>query len=447
MKKQKMSGTTQMLLALALGVIVGIIMMVLKNYLISSGNDGVWAIIDKIFFADITQSGNGTAIGIFFIIKTLFINALQFSVVPLVITSISLSLCSLTDTVKLGRIATKTILGFLMFYVLGSILAISASVLCINTGFFQTDLTIPGISSAVDEYTVANPLNILINTVPSNLVSAMTSNSQILAVIFIAVILGLCMNFYGNELKTLRQVVEDCAVVVNKYLDVIINKCGPVCIFSMLVYTFAAYGMEQIAPLLRYMLVAFLCMLFFQLVAYPVVVGLICRTNPLKFLRKMFKVIIWAYATNSSAATLPLTRKTCIEELGCSEEVADFVLPLGMTINMNGTTIEHIIAVSFIATAAGLPIAPITYLTIMLLAIGSSAGTPAIPNAGTIMLYATLTGAGFSADMCIALYSLLLTLNKPIDMCVTTLNVAGDAATACVVSHYENSLNRERFNT
>ena len=118
---------------------------------------------------------------------------------------------------------------------------------------------------------------------------------------------------------------------------------------------------------------------------------------------------------------------------------------MGMTINMNGTTIEHIIAVAFIATVAGYEVTPLAYLTIMLLAIGSSAGTPAVPNAGTVMLYATMTGAGFNSDVCILLYTLLLTLNKPIDMTVVSLNVVGDAATACVVSASENSLNRQLF--
>ena len=119
---------------------------------------------------------------------------------------------------------------------------------------------------------------------------------------------------------------------------------------------------------------------------------------------------------------------------------------MGMTINMNGTAIEHVIATAFIATAAGLPISTVAYITIMVLAIGSAAGTPAIPNGGTVMLYATMTGAGFSTDLCIMIYIVLMTLNRPIDMTVTALNVVGDAATTCLVSASEGELDRKVFN-
>lgn len=149
---------------------------------------------------------------------------------------------------------------------------------------------------------------------------------------------------------------------------------------------------------------------------------------------------MFAFSVNSSAATLPLTRRTCLEKLGCEETITDFVLPTECTINMNGTAIEHVIAVAFIATVCHMSINPLSYITIMLLAIGSSAGTPAIPNAGTIMLYATLSGAGFGTEFATMIYVVLLSLNKPIDMAVTALNVVGDAATAVLVSKSEGVL-------
>ena len=444
-EQKQLSVANQMLIAMAAGIIVGIIMMLLKSFLINGGNEKIWSMIDWLLFADITAPGNATSIGLFYIIKTLFIAGLQFGIVPLVLTSISLSLCSLTDTAKLGRIAGKCLAGFLGFYVFGALIAVAASIVAIKTGFFSQTIAVSGTAEAVVEYSVANPLAILIKAVPANLFVVLTNNSSIVAVIFIAVVLGLCMNFMRDELQIVRTLVEDLSKITNKYLDFIVNKCGPVCIFCMLVYTFPVFGMEQITPLLHYMLVTFICLIFYLFIMYPLLVSAYCKVNPLKFLKKTFKVAMWAFATNSSAATFPLTRKTSVTELGCSEEVADFVLPMGMTINMNGTTIEHIIAVAFIATVAGYEVTPLAYLTIMLLAIGSSAGTPAVPNAGTVMLYATMTGAGFNSDVCILLYTLLLTLNKPIDMTVVSLNVVGDAATACVVSASENSLNRQLF--
>lgn len=446
-KFKKMTVAQQMLIAIAFGVVVGILVMILKSSLLASGNTAAWNVLDKLFFADITQPENQTAIGFLYIVRTLFINALQFGIVPLVITSISLSICSLTDTAKLGRLAVKTIIGFLGFYFVGCFIAIAVSVFAIHSGFFNQSIALSGSTEDVAQYSVANPLAIIISAVPNNMFSVMIKNSSIIAVIFIAVVLGLCMNFMHDQLTVIRPLMEDLSKIVNRYLDFVVNICGPFCIFCMLVYTFGAYGLDQITPLLHYMLVAFLCLIFYLVVMYPLIVAVTCKINPIKFFQKEVKVALWAFATNSSAATLPLNRKTAINELGCPDEVADFVLPLGMTINMNGTAIEHVIAVSFIATVAGMEVTPVAFVTIMLLAIGSSMGTPAIPNSGTVMLYATMTGAGFTSDTCILLYTLLLTLNKPIDMTVTMLNVVGDAATACVVSASEHTLNRDIANS
>lgn len=426
-----MSAVAKMLVAIIAGVIVGILTMLLKDFMMHHSWGYIWRVIDRILFADITAPGNATAIGLFFIIKTLFIAGLQFGIVPLVITSISLSMCSLNDLSKLGRIAAKTILAFSLFYVLSSIIAVCVSVFCIKSGFF---CQLPIVRSAIDnvaQYTVANPLALLIKVVPTNMLASMTTNSSMLAVVFIAIVLGLCINSMPQEVPLVKELMVQLAKIVNKYLDFIINTCGPVCIFCMLVYTFATFGMEQIKQVLLYMLVTFTCLSLYIFVVYPLTVSLYCRVSPLRFLKKTLKVVLWAFAVDSSAASLPLNRKTTVEELGCSEEVTDFVLPIGMTVNMNGTTIEHVIAVAFIATAAGFKISPLAYLTIMILAIGSSAGTPAIPNAGVVMIYATMTGAGFSSDMCIMLYTLLLTLSKPIDMAVVATNVVGDAEAAC----------------
>lgn len=156
---------------------------------------------------------------------------------------------------------------------------------------------------------------------------------------------------------------------------------------------------------------------------------------------------IIAFGAAASAPALPLNRETCVKELGCSEEITDFVLPVGMTINMNGTAIMHIIGAAFIATCAGLEVTPMNYLTMTLLAIAASMGTPAIPAAGSVMLYAVLTGAGFNTELCTLIYSLVLAMNKPCEMVLTTLNVVGDAATTVIVSTSEKEFDKEIYNS
>lgn len=446
--KKKMNIGNLMLVVLGVAIVVGLGMMFLKSYMMGHGMEKIWESINWLLFQDITAEGGTASIGLFYIVQSLFINALQLAVIPLVLTSISLGLCSISDTAKFGRIALKTVLGFLFFYLGGCILAIIASVLSINSGWFNVDMSaLVTDTSTVGNYSVSNPLSILLKFVPSNILATWTVNNQILAVVFIAVVLGMCINLLGNELKTIKSLLEDLSKIVGKYIDFVINKCGPVCIFCMIVRTLALYGWEQISSLMHYMVVAFAVLILYWFILYPLLVCITCKVKPLPFFLKTFKVGMFAFSVNSSAATLPLNRKTCLTELGCNETITDFVLPTGATINMNGTAIEHVIAVAFIATVCGLDIPFMTYITIMLLAIGSSAGTPAIPNAGTVMLYATLTGAGFSSELAIMIYVLLLSLNKPIDMTVTALNVVGDAATACLVSASEGELNKDIYNS
>ena len=154
---------------------------------------------------------------------------------------------------------------------------------------------------------------------------------------------------------------------------------------------------------------------------------------------------MFAAATQSSAATLPLNRKTCIEELGCSREISSFVLPMGMTINMNGTTAMHMVAITFIATAAGIDITQL--ITAAFLSICVAMGTPAIPVAGTTLIFVIMSGLGLSSDLCMVAYALVLAISYLPGMAVITLNVVGDAATTVIVSHKENELDKDVYNS
>lgn len=163
-------------------------------------------------------------------------------------------------------------------------------------------------------------------------------------------------------------------------------------------------------------------------------------------MKKTAKIGLFAAATNSSAATLPLNTKVCIEELGCTEEISSFILPTGMTINMNGTTAMHMIAITFIATAAGIDIKPSMLVLAAFLSICTAMGTPAIPVAGTTMVYLVMTGIGLSSQLCMIGYSLVLAMNYLPGMAVITLNVIVDAATNVIVNFKEGVLNRETYN-
>ena len=180
--------------------------------------------------------------------------------------------------------------------------------------------------------------------------------------------------------------------------------------------------------------------------AYPLVVALGAKQNPITFIKKIANVAVFGFSTSSSAATLPLNIKVCTEDFGVDESIASFVLPLGMTINMDGTAIMQVVATVFIAGCAGYTVTPAQLVVVALLALLASVGTPAAPGAGAVILFTILSGAGFVNDSALLAYSLILAINRPIEMLVTSLNVVGDAVASICVAKSEGLLDEEKFN-
>ena len=406
----------KMAMALALGLVFGVGFIILRENLIKSGNDHVWTSINNILFQDISQKGATNAIGIFYIIGQLFVNSLQLVIVPMVFTSIALAMCKISDTRKLGRISYKTILGFLSTSVFALTLAGAIGFIIKNLGLFTAN--VQNVTAQEGVVSSNNPLLIIIQAIPNNILSAFSSNSSILAVVFIAVVLGLCINYLGDKVTVLKTLLEEVNSIITVFLSFIITKFGAISIFVLITRTFAIYGVAMGA-----------------------------RLNPIKFVSKIGKVALFGFSTSSSAATLPLNTKTTVEELGVSEDIASFILPLGMTINMNGTAIMQVIAAIFIATSAGYDVTIGNIIVIGLLALIASIGTPAAPGAGAIILFTVLTGMGYNNDAAILAYSLILAINRPIEMLVTSLNVVGDAATSVVVAKSEGMLDEEVYNS
>ena len=388
--KKEVSIVKKMLVALIGGIVVGVGSLFLRESLIASNNQGVWDFINNLLFQDITTAEGVKSIGIFFIIGKVFINGLQLAIVPLVLVSITLSLCNISDTRKLGRIAGKALLSFLIFYILGCTFSGTIAYTVKKWGFFSVALGGEAVTNAT---TVApfNPLNTIIQLLPPNMIGVMGINTRILSVVTIAVILGICIHRLGSEAKSLKESFEVFNKIIHMYLNFLINNLAPIAIFCLISRTFAIYGIEYLKPALAYMLTAAFALVAFLIIVYPLAVFLMTGLSPFIFIKKMAKVAIWGFSTNSSAATLPLNTETCVNELGCSKECSSFILPLGMTINMNGTAMMHMIAVTFIATAAGINITPGHLMIAALLAICASAGTPAIPVAGTTMIFTVLS--------------------------------------------------------
>lgn len=428
------------MIALVLGIAAGLVFMMVRENV----SDDTWAAINSFLFADITAAGNEQALGLFYLGGQLFVRALQLVIVPMVFTSITIAICTITDPKTLGRVSAKTLLFFLMTTVVGLLLAAIVGSIIYNAGLFNANLE--GITAATGS-SGSNPLNVLLGAVPSNIASTFSSNSSVLAIVFLAVSVGLCMNVLGEEksapLHALFQSVNDIVVV---FLNFVVSHFAPAAIFMLLCRTFASYGTNYLRPALVYMVVTIVLLLLYLFVAYPLYVALFAHENPIMFLKKIMPVIMLGFSTSSSAATLALNYETTTKRLGVDPKVASFVLPLGMTVNMDGTAIMQVIATLFIAGCAGYPISFSSLVFIGALALIASVGTPAAPGAGAVVLFTILSGVGFTSDTALLAYTLILAINRPIEMLVTALNVVGDATTCMYVAKNENLLDSAIYN-
>ena len=440
--KQKKSLAAQMGISLVLALIVGALAIVLREFLNKNGQEALWNGIYRFLFADITS--DASAIGLLYIIGQLFIRALSLIIVPMIYTSLVLAIIRIADASKLKRISLKTLGLFLLTTLIGLALAAVVGIIVSGTGAFST--TISGLETS-EGSTGSNPLNVILNIIPSNIGSTLCTNSSVLAVVFLAAATGLCMNSVGEEnCATFKKVIHEINDLVVVFLNYVVTKFGPFAIFCLLVRTMASYGITYLKPAAMYMITTMILLFVYLLIAYPAIVAIGTKLNPIIFIKKIAKVAIFGFSTSSSAATLSLNTKTCQEDLGVSEEITSFVLPLGMTVNMDGTAIMQVIATLFIAGVAGVSISPAELIMIALLALVASVGTPAAPGSGAIVLFTILSGIGLTSDTALLAYSLILAINRPIEMLVTALNVVGDATTSVVVANSENALNKEIFN-
>lgn len=443
-QKTKMSLAKRVMISLILGLVFGIGIIFLRENLLTNGNEETWNTIFKYLFADISAEGNESALGIFYIIGQLFVRSLQVIIVPMVFTSIILAIISISDASKLGRISGKTLLHFSITTALSLVTAGIVGFFGYKLGFFNANLE--GLSSSTGA-TGSNPLMILINAFPSNLISAFSNNGGILAVVVVAAAVGLVINASKEKIEVLPKLCKEISNIITIALTFIVDKFAPIAIFCLITRTFAVYGINFLKPAAAYMIVTTILLLGVLIFGYAFYVWANTRLNPITYIKKVAKVAMFGFSTSSSAATLPLNIKTTTEELGVEKEIASFVLPLGMTVNMNGTAIMQVIAAIFIASCGGYDVTFASIFTIGLLAIVASIGTPAAPGAGAVVLFTILTGMGYANEPALMAYTLILAINRPIEMLVTSLNVVGDSTCSVIIAKNEGLLDEETYNS
>ena len=343
----------QMLIAMVAGILTGLLFMAAREYF--GGSSVVWTKINNFLFQDITAGGAERAVGLFYIGGRLFIRALQLIIVPMVFCSVVMAISEISEASTLGRVSVKTIGWFMMTSSIALVSAGTVAMIFFKAGLFNVH--IEGVTAGAGS-TGSNPLNVILSIIPSNIGATFSVNNAVLGVVFIAVVVGLSMNKlgYGKE-SVIYGFCEEISKIIVVFLNFAVRKFGPAAIFMLLCRTFATYGVDYLKPALTYCLLTVVLLLAYLLIAYPLYVALVCKQNPYIFVKKIFKVVVFGFSTSSSAATLPLNLDTTTKELGVDHQIASFVLPLGMTINMDGTAIMQVVA-TLLSPAAAVTMCP-----------------------------------------------------------------------------------------
>lgn len=432
----------QMLAAMISGIVVGLVFMMVRENV--GADSATWTTINNLLFQDITAAGGERSLGLFYIGGQMFIRALQLIIVPMVFSSVVMAISEINEASTLGRVSAKTIGWFLLTSVIALIMAGVIGLVCFNSGMFN--ITIEGITGTTGS-TGSNPLQVILNIIPSNIGSTFSVNNAVLGVVFIAVVVGLSMNTLNlGKDSVIYRLCDEISKIIVVFLNFAVKKFSPAAIFMLLSRTFATYGIDYLKPAFAYFVLCVILLLIYLFVGYPLILAIGCKMNPVIFIKKIFKVIIFGFSTSSSAATLPLNLDTNTKELGVDHQIASFVLPLGMTINMDGTAIMQVIATLFIAGCGGYDVSIFQLVIIMILALIASMGTPAAPGAGAVILFTILSGVGFTGDQALIAYSLILAINRPIEMLVTSLNCVGDSVACIAVAKSEGKLDMETYN-
>ncbi|KZN57140.1 dicarboxylate/amino acid:cation symporter [Pseudoalteromonas luteoviolacea] len=373
--------------------------------------------------------------GLFHVGGQIFIASLKMLVVPLVFISLVCGTCSLSDPKKLGRLGGKSILLYLTTTAIAITVAISLALL-VSPGA-GVDMPTTASFDAKEAPTLAQ---VIIGMFPTNPIDAM-ANGNMLQVIVFALLFGIAMALSGDAGKRVALVFDDLNTVILKLVTLLMNL-APYGVFCLMAKLFTDIEMRLIVELGKYFLVVVAALFFHALVNYSIMLKVLTGLSPVKFLAKMKDACMFAFSTSSSSATMPVTLETATKKLGANNTVASFTVPLGATINMDGTAIMQGVATVFIAQVFAVDLTLSDYLMVILTATLASVGTAGVPGVGLIMLAMVLNQVGLPVEG----IAIIMGVDRLLDMTRTAVNVTGDCMVTCVVAKSENELNYNVFN-
>lgn len=416
MENKKKTGLTT---AIFIGLLAGAMVGILLHYVFPDGAVKS-ALIDGVFYV----VGNG------------FLRLMQMLVVPLVFCSLVCGSMAMGDTKKLGKIGVKT----LAFYLATTALAITAAILVANLinpgrGLDMTSIEVKEV--AIGEKT--RLADTILNIIPTNPLNAL-ANGDMLPIILFALIVGIILANLGENVETVGNFFSQFNDVMMQ-MTVMVMKLAPYGVFCLIAKTFSGIGFDAFLPLLKYMLGVLAALAVQLLVVYMALLKGFTGLNPAKFLKKFLPVMGFAFSTATSNATIPMSIDTLHKKMGVAKRVSSFTIPLGATINMDGTAIMQGVAVVFAAQAFGMNLTVGDYLTVIMTATLASIGTAGVPGVGLITLSMVFHSVGLPVEA----IALIMGIDRILDMCRTAVNITGDAVCTTIVACQDKSLNREVF--
>lgn len=416
--RKKPGMTTLIFIGLFLGALTGIILY----YFVPSGYVRDTVLVD----------------GVFYVVGQGFLRLMQMLVVPLVFCSLVCGSAAIGDTKTLGKVGVKTI----AFYLFTTALAISIA-LAVGT-IVKPGLGLDTTAIQTQDVTVAESTSLtetLLNIIPTNPIGAL-ANGTMLQVIVFALFVGIILAKLGERVEVVSNFFAQFNDIMMEMTNMVM-MAAPVGVYCLISRTFSSIGFSGFIPMAKYMLCVLGALAIHCLGSYSGLMAIFTRLNPYKFIRKYFPVMSFAFSTATSNATIPLAIETLDEKIGVSKKISSFTIPLGATINMDGTAIMQGVAVCFAAQAFNIALTPADYLTVIATATLASIGTAGVPSVGLITLSMVFASVGLPVEA----IAMIMGIDRILDMARTMVNITGDAMCTVIVASQDGALNRDVFNS
>ena len=417
-KTKKMGLTTRIFIALLAGVVFGVALC----YLVPDGS----------FKNDILVEG------VLYVVGQGFIRLMKMLVVPLVFCSIVCGSMSIGDTKKLGTVGVRS----LIFYLCTTACAVTVALLVgnlLNPGVGLDLSVLQSTTTQVESMQATSLTETLLNIIPDNPIGAL-AKGEMLQIILFALIVGVILAKLGERAETVGSFFSQFNDVMME-MTMMVMSLAPVGVFCLISRTFATIGFSAFLPLAKYMVAVFLALGIQCFVVYLSMLKLFTGLNPIKFIKNFFPVMAFAFSTATSNATIPLSIDTLAKKMGVSKRISSFTIPLGATINMDGTSIMQGVAVVFAAQAFGIHLDMMDYITVIGTATLASVGTAGVPSVGLVTLTMVFNSVGLPVEA----IGLIMGIDRILDMTRTAVNITGDAVCTTIVAYQNKALDKSVF--